>query len=1075
MLCCAGLVGSSDGHALKGQCSRLIASLEAETLANPDTPKWLIGPDVIYGRELLTALARRTGGWIGWKATSLRHIAGEIAFVPLDTAGFRVGGDVEIRVLVNRAVDRARDDGALSRDVARLAHSAGFRQALRDSVLELRMAGVSAAALDAAAHAESPARAVAAVMHRYESILAEARVADSAAVFRAALESFDDEARFCLTGQLLLSPTLVERGLPGALLERLISYGARSLDGDTAMGVVAPPNSVLLRAAPARTTAGEARSSPLAWVMAPSVPAGDDARLDIAAAAVDMFAASTPSEELREVLRRVIGEGLRWDEVEIVTTDVDAYGTVLEVLCQTPGIGGTMLQGIPLARTRPGRALERWFAWLENGLPADTLRQALESGEIGSGMDAEPTEIARALRAMRVGWGRKRYEAALERSTAETARVQIVRRSDESDAELADRVASRCRGMEALHSILDVLLSATPEVPERGSDRTVMSSASKLAGATLAWLSLVTVDGQAESQTMDRVRSRLDALVRSDDGVTSFAGSLATVRDALSDVRHWPLRAGEAQSRSASGGAVHLTDLAHAGVTGRPRTFIVGLSADALGGPDRQDPLLPDSLRAAIGGDALSSTIQRREERVFTIGAGLASLRGRVTLSYAISPSAERGEAGPAAMLLQVHRILEHDATLSYADLSRQLSPVASAVPAESTHGAGCVSLDVRDVWLDAIADGPLLLDAVSLVRQCFPLLDAGLTARDTARSPSLTAFTGHVARAAGELDPRNNTGRAISPSALELLAKCPLAWFYRYGLGLRAMDDPEYDVDAWLNPAQRGSLLHETFEAFARQFAHRRAELGGSDAGEAMIAIVEAAIARWVVDVPAPASFVFEQEAAELRRAALSFLEMERASLADGDDGKWRYFELAFGAGEQKAQYQLDDGSWLNVWGRVDRVDELGDGSLRVIDYKMRKVSVYRKDPKLGRFNGGRQLQPAMYAGVLDGLLGSTVARFEYRFPTERGRNASVAYTAAELAEARPLVTQLLEHARDGTFIPTTSREDCSYCDAGAICRVGRSRFGQVTSPRAEWAEANAEGIAAYAGMLSRRTREAR
>ena len=1058
---------------LKGQCSRLLASLEAETLAYPNAPKRLIGPDVIYGRELLTALARRTGGWIGWEATSLRNIAGEIAFVPLDGAGFRVGGDVEIRVLVNRALEHAIDDGALAFDVARLAHSPGFRQALRDSVLELRMAGVSAASLDAAAHAASPARAVAAVTRRYESILAEAHVADSAAVFRAALDNFDDEARFCVPGRLFLSPALVERGLPGALLEKLIAHGALVLDGDIAVDGMVPARGALRRAAPARTPDGGARSTLLAWAMMSSVPASDDPRLDLSAAEVDMFAASTPSEELREVLRRVIAEGLRWDEVEIVSTDVDAYGTVLEVLCQTPGIGATMLQGIPLARTRLGRALERCFAWLESGLPADTLRQALESGEIGSGLDAEPAEIARALRAMRVGWGRKRYEAAVVRSTAETARAQIARRPDESDAEFADRVESRCSGMKALHYLLDVLISATPDVPERGSDRAILSSASQLAAATLAWLTLVKVDGLAESQTADRVRSRLDALVGSDDGVTSFAGALATVRDALSDVRHWPLRAGETQSRGASGGAVHLTDIAHAGVTGRSRTFIVGLSADALGGPDRQDPLLPDNLCAAIGGDALSSTIQRREERTFTLGAALASLRGRVTMSYAVSPSIERGEAGPATVLLQVHRILNHDATLSYADLGGQLTPIVSAVPADATHESGSALLDARDVWLDAIADGPLLLDGVSLVRECFPMLDAGLAARDTARSSSLTAFTGHVIRAAGELDPRNDAERAISPSALELLAKCPLAWFYRYGLGLRAMDDPEYDLNAWLNPAQRGSLLHETFEEFARQFADCRAELGGPDAGVAMLAIVEAAIVRWAVDVPVPASFVFEQEAAELRRAALSFLEMERASLAEGDDGKWRYFELAFG-GAQKARYQLTDGSWLNVRGRVDRVDELGDGSLRVIDYKMGKVAGYRKDPKLGRFNGGRQLQPAMYAGVLDGLLEGTVARFEYRFPTERGRNASVAYTAAELAEARPLVTQLLEHARDGTFIPTTSPDDCSYCDAGAICRVSRGRFGRVTSRRAAWAEANAEGIAAYAGMLSRRTREA-
>ena len=37
--------------------------------------------------------------------------------------------------------------------------------------------------------------------------------------------------------------------------------------------------------------------------------------------AVELFRAAGVTEELREVLRRVLARGLRWDEVEIVTPD----------------------------------------------------------------------------------------------------------------------------------------------------------------------------------------------------------------------------------------------------------------------------------------------------------------------------------------------------------------------------------------------------------------------------------------------------------------------------------------------------------------------------------------------------------------------------------------------------------------------------------------------------------------------------------------------------------------------------------------------------------------------------------
>jgi ATP-dependent helicase/nuclease subunit B len=198
----------------------------------------------------------------------------------------------------------------------------------------------------------------------------------------------------------------------------------------------------------------------------------------------------------------------------------------------------------------------------------------------------------------------------------------------------------------------------------------------------------------------------------------------------------------------------------------------------------------------------------------------------------------------------------------------------------------------------------------------------------------------------------------------------------------------------------------------------------------------------------------------------------MERDALAMGDGGTWRYLEYAFGNDERSARYSLTDGSSLAIKGRVDRIDEMDAGWFRVIDYKTGRPSRYRKIAKMGLFNGGRQLQAAVYAGVLQELLDGPVARFEYRFPTERGHNQTIAYDSAELAEARPIVTQLLEHVRDGTFIATTSADDCKYCGARPICRISEDTYGKVTSPRAEWARKNAETIDAYRGMLERRSR---
>lgn len=1011
----------------QAESSRLITSLESETLAHPYECKRLIGPDVNYGRELLAALARRTGGWIDWEATSLRRIAGEIAFVPLHAAGAEVGSDVKIRVLVNRSLDLAIEKNLVSRDFALLGRSVGFRQTLLDSVLELRVGGVSPAVLERATMDGSPAREVAAVLREYEALLREHGTTDSAGVFATALQHFDDQAQYCLGGRLLLAPSLIEHGLPGAFLSRLISFGAERLDGDS---------------------------------------------VHVSAASVDMFLAATPGDELREVFRRVIAEGLRWDDVEIVSTNVDTYGVVLDVLCQQIGVGGTMLQGIPLARTRLGRILERWFTWLGDGLPADLLREALEAGELGAGFDIDSVVLARALRELRIGWGRERYEAAVQQLAARDADAQTSQHADESDDQDTSRMASRRLEVTALRSLLLTILGATPRVPERGSDIVIRSSVSTLATAALGWLALVHLHGEAELQTCERVRIRLQELADLDGVETTFGAALATLRDALSDVRAWPLLTSDSKPWSAAGGMVHLTDVAHAATTGRPRVFFVGFDSDATGGSSRQDPLISDAVRAALGSDALSTTMQRRDERSSLLASALASPRGRVTLSYAATRSSDTGEAGPAPEMLRLRRALDGEGTLSYADLRERLGPPVSAVP-DRAQGISEL-LDARDVWLDALSAGPILLNGETLVRGCFQALDSGVRARIEAQSPTLTQFTGMVPSAAEALDPRNRPDRPISPSALEKLAACPLSWFYHYGLGLRTPEDPEYDPDAWLNPAQRGALLHEIFEQFATRFIGQRDALATPAAVEDMAAIADGVIARWLARVPPPGDMVLEQEVSELKRSASSFLQMERDALATGDSGAWRYLEYEFGNDERNARYSLTDGSSLAIKGRVDRIDEMDAGWFRVIDYKTGRAGRYRKIAKMGRFNGGRQLQAAIYAGVLQELLNGTVGSFEYRFPTERGRNETVAYESAELAEARPIVTQLMEHVRDGTFIATTSADDCKYCGAKPICRISEDRYGKVSSPRAEWARENAEGIEAYRGMLERRTRQA-
>jgi ATP-dependent helicase/DNAse subunit B len=291
--------------------------------------------------------------------------------------------------------------------------------------------------------------------------------------------------------------------------------------------------------------------------------------------------------------------------------------------------------------------------------------------------------------------------------------------------------------------------------------------------------------------------------------------------------------------------------------------------------------------------------------------------------------------------------------------------------------------------------------------------------------------------------------------------------------LNLYVPDEPAYDPDRWLNDAERGQLLHELFENFCRDYKGRQHELRDAAAATHMSELLAEVIGSWRKRVPPPSEMVFERESEELRKSSVAFLEMERNEAGGRNGGEWIAFEIEFGQRAPAGLYTLPDGTTLKLKGKADRVDRLPDATMRVIDYKTGRSGRFEKKPKAGAFNGGRHLQPALYSGVIGAIVSGTVSQFQYRFPTPRGQNQVIGYSAAEFAAVPKLVAELMNIVRGGEFIPTDDDGDCRYCDHKQICRVTQGKF-DFASPRAAWAKEHTEHIAAYDAMRARRGRGA-
>jgi ATP-dependent helicase/nuclease subunit B len=1026
----------------RGHSATILESLEVAARRYPRDRKIIVGRTRGEAHELIRQLARKRGSWIGFEVSTLRPLAMELAGPAQAEGGIRPLDEFEEQALLDEAIDHVLLPDPPER-FARLVDSVGFREWLRQSVRTLRLAGVGPDRVRRASVADpDKIGVVGAILEEYETRLLSDRLADQAAVLAQAsdvLRGVGAEGRFSPLAdrRIYLLPGLSLRGLPGRFVVRLLELGAEILETDPVVGLD-PPAEVLWKA-------GQPSSS-LSFLHAPAVAP------EAPREAIDLFAAGSIADELREVLRRVSEAGARWDEVEIIASDPQAYGSALHALTQQLHVPVTLAVGLPVERTRPGRAFTAYFRWLDGGFEADVIRRLLEAGDLRPegrhGRDG--VSLARRLRSLRIGWGRSRYLTVIEDQLA-AARAAEGRFRDAGE-DPGWPVKRRRREMEALYSILSPIIESAPPTPEGSDDEPEAVSPGDVARGLSAFLRFIPTEDPVDvtaKELIDRILTRIATTL---SRPTEYGAAAAIVRSHLRIRVPAPRAEGRAPWSSA-GGHLYLTDLEHGGVTGRRLTFVVGLDWDRFPGGRLLDPLLLDADRRALAGRDLPASIDRLAERQFQLAALLARLRRSITLSYSAWSPCEAREIAPAAALLDAFRLSRRRPSATFEELHGELRPLAGAVP--RGHGR----LDQQDVWLGNLEKGGRLLEARPAVRALFPSLDAGIGAREAIRSEEGNAFHGILQPRAAELDPRLNAGRTLSASALESLGACPRKYLFQRVLRLYPPDDPVRDPDRWLDPMERGSLLHAVFERVLRE---RMEGLGPEATPEARaVEILTEEAEVKLAEVPTPSRAVFRRELEDLAEDVRSFITMTRSirpPLA---------LELQFGlGGDEPVAMEVPDGT-IFLRGAVDRVDD-GDSGLTIVDYKT--GSLFGFDRRFGTFYGGRRLQHIVYARIVERLLGRRVEAFEYHFPSSRGQNTVRRYERSAYASGTELIARLLDGVAAGHFPPTENPGDCRFCDYRAICRVAGDPSGKDDSPLLEWAEGRWASGAEYEALRTAR-----
>jgi ATP-dependent helicase/nuclease subunit B len=358
------------------------------------------------------------------------------------------------------------------------------------------------------------------------------------------------------------------------------------------------------------------------------------------------------------------------------------------------------------------------------------------------------------------------------------------------------------------------------------------------------------------------------------------------------------------------------------GVTVGPLEGAVGLDVDVaivLGAAEgtmppvpRSDPLISETDRATaglVGSDARAVRLHRRLHAIVaTAETTITVPRGDLRSTASREPSRWIAAWSGATDLQSIE---SHTAGL-----------VGTEFPASPTEHrlrtryakvlAGSSVLDTPDA-----AEDEALVRGLRLV-----------AARDSDR---LTEYDGDLS----SIDVPALDG-AVSPSRLEQWTSCPHAYFLRYLLHVRPIEDPDDEIT--ITPLERGSVYHDALDLFHRAVIAgelpQPATEGWTDVHRAALVafftdVCDRAEARGRTGRPAYWS-------GERRRMEAELLEwLERDGAVSRQRGATVIAsEHGFDA-DDRVELALPGGRTLQVRGKIDRVDRAADGSLIVTDHK--------------------------------------------------------------------------------------------------------------------------------------------
>lgn len=975
-------------------------------------------------------LAAEGRPWIAFREATVADLARRVAGCRLAEEGLRPLPSTVQLFLVQELVEEHLT-GEADGYFGELESTASVLRTARSVLEDLRGAGIDPDDLDPDAFvSREKGKALRRLLADYRDRLAADGWTDGAGVVRRALDALEEgEARavpvLCVWGDMRLTT------LEARLLERWPADERLLLGGPGDVGVNPASDRARIRLAnftPAETAGDGERLHPAGRLLRrDAAEAGPEERIELAVAV-------GAENEVREVLRRAVARDVRLDQVELVYTDSDRYRDLIRSEGEALDIDCTFAEGLSVKWTRSGQALRLFCEWILEDFDDRILRRLLRSGLLDlrrADIPTEellPTQAASLLREAKIGTGRGRYGTALDRLRRRFEHRREERAADGRATETLDRRLALLDPLERLvHPDGGVLWELVPGPGEIPVAEVARSSAGFLER-------LAARHGELEPPAHESLARRLREVA---DEVTATLPHRRAVRLLRDEIELHPISRSGPQP-----GRLHVVPLGSGGLAGRELTVVVGLDEMSFPGTGIEDPFLLDRERERLSPE-LPLRGRGPSDRVYELARALGEASGDVLLTASTLEVADDRELFPSSSFLRAYRVAAGNPHAGVETCLEAVGPPVSFVPEAGGE------LDEVEAWLHQ-RDRVGYAEAVRSTR---PPLARGHRAEQARASGDFTVWDGRVPSAAGREDPRA-TGTVVSASRLETLLESPYRYFLRYVLEIEPLEELAYEPGQWLDPLERGSLLHELFHRFMEELRRRDERPDADRHGELLEEVLGSLLEAWREQIPPPSEGAFRRQVREIRRTAHTFL---RGESARGDEAEGIGFEVRFGFGRstdglgsaEPAPVEVGPAGTLCLRGSIDRVDRLPNGAHWVWDYKTGSPRSYsRADP----FAGG-QLQWLLYALALEWLLDRQegeprVTTSGYVFPGSRGHGQRFAYRVdpERVDQAGEALSRHLDLVDAGLFPHAPDADACTWCDYTRVCGDPEIRAREMT-----------------------------